>query len=479
MDNIWGSQLMLPISKAPSRSFHELDELVRSTVPKHRALKVTDSGTSANRLAIDMVTGGDHSTTLFAAGTCVGGDCVLQPHSTSRGDNSKNIAIPCRPDQFDVALRDQIVGLPYHVPILTDADSSQLLKREHDSLVALHHKLLTAALSGKPHKGLLLECILGGNGGQLSKRFLYKLGSLVSAFHVKVIADEVLTGGRVGPTMTMTSNMPESFKKSVPCITMGKLFGCGLVLEHIDTNPLQGIDGLRGTTTKIDPKLAHAAWKTVNARLASGMVNKRQQEVLKALRLVDKPNSWWGEGCLIFGELARPKVLQGLKQRYLPLLERGMKLHKGNCKKTDVNRCTLDAALHEIMTEWQQESVAMDIQKAPFLCAMIDHIAKTKPLAACVSFTVEDVLKNIDQNRLQELAELSHQLEIAERIGCRPRCSKKPKAHLHKAVSVASTSNALTSLTAGERPFVQKRMGKKRASCMIVNKTLLGYDVIV
>ena len=82
--------------------------------------------------------------------------------------------------------------------------------------------LFVAQINGKPYKVLMLEYVLGGCGAELRPEFLERLAGPLKQFHIAVIADEVLTGARVGPTMTMTTSQPTAFKECVEVITMGK-----------------------------------------------------------------------------------------------------------------------------------------------------------------------------------------------------------------------------------------------------------------
>ena len=139
----------------------------------------------------------------------------------------------------DHNIRWQIVALPYHLPCAKCSDD-ELRQYEKDCLEALNQKLLLATLWGTPFRAILLELILCGTGGELSNNFLRSFGALCEHYNVPIIVDEVMTGGRVGPNMTLASSTPIEFNNQVKFITMGKYNGCGMLLrseEH--TSELQ------------------------------------------------------------------------------------------------------------------------------------------------------------------------------------------------------------------------------------------------
>ena len=49
-------------------------------------------------------------------------------------------------------------------------NAQQIYEFEQKCLIALHQKLLIAQFAGKPFRALLMEYLLGGNGGELSEK---------------------------------------------------------------------------------------------------------------------------------------------------------------------------------------------------------------------------------------------------------------------------------------------------------------------
>ena len=159
--------------------------------------------------------------------------------------------MPQEYNEANLQCQEQTVPLPYNIPgdWLPDA---RLCNYKRYCLDHLHETLLFAFFSGKPYKAILLEYILGGNGAELLIEFLTSLSYLLKLFGVVVVADEVLTGGRVGPGIAMTTSMPSEFKKSVEFITLGKFMGCGLVLQRKQPKPVDIGLSLRGFSTSAD-----------------------------------------------------------------------------------------------------------------------------------------------------------------------------------------------------------------------------------
>ena len=254
---------------------------------------VLPSGSDANQHALIKATKGDMETALFAIGNYLGGNEFLQNHSTSWFSFSGTFSETLNIEDASPACIYHTVVLPYLVPqsmaykskIDSEAYSEELEKYEDQCLRLLQKKLLSRILNPKAKevRVILLEYLLSGNGGELRVEFLVKLGRLLKAFGVKVIADEVLTGGRVGPTMTMTQSLPKEWKENVEYVTMGKWTGCGLVLKRAPSKPVPVQEQLRGYSTKQECGEVFQLWQLVAKKIDNGDIQKRQNDVVMKL----------------------------------------------------------------------------------------------------------------------------------------------------------------------------------------------------
>lgn len=330
MVNDWGCDLVQWSGRGQVTE-NQFDHLaIRKAVPGFQLMKLEISGTAANMTAINFATNCDIGKCLFAAGSYSGGWGELELMSTSSFSVNRCLSLPKSPEGItNTRCLIQTVPLPYFITCEQFGDD--IAKQiENSCLQILHKRLLFGLLIGEPVKAVILELILGGCGGELSNRFLKQFGSLCSHHGVSIIVDEIMTGGRVGPTMTITQATPLEFLKAVKYITIGKIINCGVVLEQCPKNP-RGDEGTgrgRGSSTRMDPGEAYHRWVKVMKRLNEGVVPVRRREVLQLLKVSRIPESHWGVGCLVFTNRARPSVTRGLKNRLLPMLEHS-KLRKG------------------------------------------------------------------------------------------------------------------------------------------------------
>ena len=326
-----------------------VQHLVGVNVPTYRLMTLVESGTTANDRAIDMSTDSNHNLCLFAMGSYVAGAGASQQWSTSK--NIRVLALVCSPDECEEEkAQTNTIPFPYHVAGI-GFDDDLLLRMEDACVTALQMKLTTALIAGKPFKALLFEYILSGNGGTLSDRFLLKLVPLLSRHKITVIADEIMTGGRVGPTLAMTSSRPKEFQALVSYITMGKSMRCGMVLDKVSL-----LRSDRGTSTEISFETVYGPLKAIIERAKSGVIEAKRHKVLKSMGLLNQPNRTWpdGGGLMIFGDLARHKVMKGLKNRYLPKLELSPKTRILYPKGTQTvwNKITVNQHLMEKCQVW-------------------------------------------------------------------------------------------------------------------------------
>ena len=351
MGNNWGTTLVDDVfDKRASGSKADLTGLIRICVPGFQLLLLTDSGTSANDRAIDLSTNGDHGTCLVAMGSYVAGSGVSQAFSTSKLMNNNVISLVSKPDESTVKAQSNTVAFPYHVPH-GSFDDHVLQQLEEKCIHTLKIKIMTAIISGRPFQALLFEFILSGSGGVLSTRFLVALAMLLAPFKIVIIADEIMTGGRVGPQMTITTTLPRVVQDLVAYITMGKSMGCGMVLDRLSTESSDD----RGTSTEMSAAKAYALLKAIYKRAQSGYIAAKRAIVLSAMKVNEGDDEVWPDtgGLLIFFSKARYSVLRGLKCRALPKLEISPKtrLHITG-KMSEWNRVSINEHLMDRCNKW-------------------------------------------------------------------------------------------------------------------------------
>ena len=363
MDNEWGTRYVQPSCSKGAYSINAFDLDIRGTVRGYTLCKVTESGTDANLHAICEVTGYQLECCLFGVGSYVGGLKHLQRFSTSTFANNGCLALPDYPENCTAGAQNQVISLPYHVPC-PSLEPDKLKELENKCLEGIHMRLLMSAMYAKPIKCILLEYILGGCGGELSKPFLKKLGILCHHMNVKIIADEVLTTGRVGPHMTMTTTMPDELQKVVAYITCGKIINCGLVLKRVENRPTEMDLDERGLSTNLDCSEACFLWRVIAEHLDAGGIPDRQLAVLKIMGL--DPGDWWGRGCLMFSTIKRPGVYKGLNNRLLPMICSFVKLVKGRCESSEWTPGTVNKHLKMMVELWLQHMIRVELRTNPW-----------------------------------------------------------------------------------------------------------------
>ena len=278
---------------------------------------VAACGSQANSWAINDATKNNASLCLFAAGSYVAGDGTsLQQYSTSEFHMGAQLCHIMPPEEvLTSAGRANTIPLPYHIPgVLTP---HQLMHYEDECLQKVHIQLCWAKMQHKPYKALLLELILAGNGATLSHRALISIGKLAAYHQLRVIVDEIMTGGRTGRMIYLLSK-PPSFQEVVTHITFGKWTQMGIVIMSktwVEKRMIMYPFTKRGASTYLSEDEAVRQWKSLKEFLPQ--TSARRAKVLRNLRLTEE--HVWGEGLLLFGP-RRLETTRGLKCRYLPLI---------------------------------------------------------------------------------------------------------------------------------------------------------------
>ena len=477
MVNNWGCNLVWAHNRnSCHKTFNQFDMLVRGSVKGFKLERLTASGTDANGFAIDRATNSSITCLLVGMGSYVGGLDPLQGLSSSEFAANKTLSIPKHPETASPECIRQTVALPYYVQ-KTSIDAIELADYENRCLEAIRKKLLVATLSGSPYKALLLEYVLGGNGGELSYQFLGRLGRLLKNYKCIVIADEILTTGRVGPQMTMTTSMPIDFLEMVEFITVGKVTDCGLVLQKVPTKPQSYDERVRGTSTHMDAGCAYSLWSEIHDRVIRGALDDRKQAIVKKMKLEKFNLDHWGCGLLMYTSKTRPTVQKGLKNRLLPMAETKAKIVVLSTTKSKWNADTVSAMLIEKGDEWIKVMNEDSNQHLPFVSKLVDLIDAS--LTDIIQFTDRELESFIGDEESSVLAssECERIKASTNPYSSSPRCNRKALTFIRQTTMCASQLSPIDPAT-GIRAIFKKRIGHRRVETNIVDRRFLGYDAI-
>lgn len=468
MQNFWGCNLCTEGRvKSETITYSSLCDRVKLLVPGYELIEygVSQSGTEANLRAMELAFGNVRSRCLVAMGSYVGGlEGALELSSNGAAANfDYKLVLIESPDKVADLAKQNTVAFPYFVP--NDCiDEQQINTLEDRCLQSLRKKLLLGILSGNPYEALLMEYILTGNGASLSDRFKRKLGMLLQEYSVIVVADEIMTGGRVGPTIALTLVQPEELAERVKFITFGKIFGCGLTLRKVDFVQHQPLKR-RGISTEIEISELYAKLHRLNELLMAGAINDKQKMVEKALKLdleKDKEDLW-GAGLLLYSSFTRCKVRSALKNRYLPQLETCRKVRKGGTKPSEWTSSVVNSLLFESAEKWLMASseIAQE-QYSPFLVALVEFLLYSKPDEG---FSASDLMNFYPIDKLEQMESVYKKRKL-ERLGNRQgRCSKTPERLFADVLKQAETDSAGYLHSA--------RKGRKRLLSYSLKKTCL------
>ena len=459
MENSWGVDLVPSPERLPSKTLNEFKIVVKKAVQGYQLLSMFESGTSANESAVMFATGNDSSRCLFAAGSYGGGEGMMFCFSSTQHSASKQLSVPSTPDDLENKnTKQQTVALPYNIPCAEYPDD-KIYQYETECLKALNQKFFVAQLAGSPFRAILLELILCGTGGELRNSFLASMGMLCQQYNVRIIVDEVMTGGRVGPSMTLTSAAPREFVSQVEFITMGKFMGCGLVLSKASNRPTDR-ESIRGTSTRASPDLAYHKWQRVVGQLAMGVADQRREQVLKVMKAHDT-NGSWGRGCLIFTSKSRPGSTKGLKNRHLPMLE-NTKIYKGATKSSEWTRSSVCELLIKAANTWITEMDACDKERLPFVSCLCKYVLETD----VEDITARAVLEFVGMTKADELAAKEREKRQKDAAARGRKCLMKAPAFIKEALGMINVN--------AEELIKRIRVGNKRKLVYRVDRAKLA-----
>lgn len=461
MVNDWGCTLIQERNEfgRSSKTTINLDTEVGRSVPGFKLEALVHSGSCANNHAVAAATDGDFSRCLVPMGSYVVGDeGPLQALSSSSFDFSRLLCTIVSPSDMNQRGESskQIVAFPYFVNH-DKIDEKKLEDVEQKCLHALETKLWMARLQQKKYRTILIEPILSGNGGELSHNFLIGLSEVLKTFSISIVLDEIMTCGRVGPKMTMYEGLPREFQELVAYITVGKIFGCGIVLDRRPDRPQNNDSGgaIRVESTHLAAGEPCLKWQYIQKKVNDGMIQTRRAQVLQAMGWRENSDQHWGKGCLIFSSKSRPEVTRNLKCRLLPMLETDVKLKTLSLKDTTYSKSALCDLLLSSAEEWlkQMNEQVYEISSPPFLGFVAQYLTQHKPSM----LFIEKVLEEMGEPLATTMAD-KH---------TRRNNPKKAKPHPKKAKSYIS--ELLNNIEKVDPNFLEKtRKGKRR---------LQGYSI--
>lgn len=459
MVNNWGCQFVNTMGYRGSIDIHRMDLEIRSAVPNFSLRMITINGSDANAKAIALATQEELSLCLVAMGSyCAGDGMKIQGLSSSCPDNRHLLAFPKHPTICLKQCQDQTVAFPYFIRH-KNFDEKKLTEMEDECLLALHRRIIIGCLQGSPFRALLMEYMLAGNGAYLSDNFLSKLGKLCSKFGITIVMDEIMTGGRVGPTMALTSSLPIEFSKVVQFITLGKVFDCGLVLERASGRPSAMSIIPRGVSTTLDAGIPFFSFIEIQDRLKRNLIPERRCQVLKAFDLKDSNDDEmvWGRGLLIFTSYARGWVTRNLGCRLLPMVEQ-YKIQKIKADVSKFDRTIVCKRIQQSTIDWLAHMYHIDYIQSTFTAAVADYLVSTKkedlPNILHYHFVNEWLDEHLDQKEVLE----AHK----HNIGCKV---KKLETGIKKALHTASKSS--------KHVLTKTKVSKKRTTGYLLNKRFI------
>ena len=191
--------------------------------------RITDSGTSANLIAIADASG--LGSTLYGVGSYGGYTGKMNLISTL-SDAESSGAQP-----RDPAIGDHLLALPYMTKAAVGTDAADLF--EDDCIKGFQIKLAGLHLRGTPCKVVFFELVLSGNGMRLSPKFCRRFEAICGASNIAMVVDECMTAGRC----SISDNsclLCDTYGLKPHFVTLGKEFGAGLVLYDRSRMSLQG-----------------------------------------------------------------------------------------------------------------------------------------------------------------------------------------------------------------------------------------------
>ena len=278
-------------------------------------------------------------------------------------------------------------------------------------------------MDGKPYKALLLELVLAGCGATLSDRALRGLAVLSKKHGIAFIVDEIMTGGRTSATKPLL--LLDKSKQFLDCVsyaTMGKWMGVGMVLK---CKNFQSVDesqffSSRGQSTSASCVQARLIWNLVMGRIS--LIPQRRQQVIRSKKYV--PSECWGEGLLIFGPFRRNDAIGALKNRFLPMLEPGLKPDSMPLTKYEKgwDIASLDKIIRKRVLLWKDASYSISSAQQHVDRGFCDWVLKNKRSSPIQFEEVKHLKSTVDvygdgKKKVEVSHEVSQVLKRAKSAG--------------------------------------------------------------
>ena len=198
---------------------HIPDKAVADCFGPRILYRITDSGTSANLIAMADATG--FGSSLYGVGSYGGYTGLMNRISTLPTCNTYG-AIP-----QEAGLRDRLLALPYVTKAAVDTAAA--IEFENECIKGFQIKLAALQLRRIPCKAIFFELVLSGNGMRLSPTFCKRLQAICDASSIAMVIDECMTAGRCSFSEN-SCLLCDSYGLKPLFVTVGKEFGAGLVL---------------------------------------------------------------------------------------------------------------------------------------------------------------------------------------------------------------------------------------------------------
>jgi hypothetical protein len=198
---------------------HIPDKAVADCFGQRILYRITDSGTSANLIAMADATG--FGSSLYGVGSYGGYTGLMNRVSTLPTCNTYG-GIP-----QEAGLRDRLLALPYVTKAAVDTAAA--IEFENECLKGFQIKLAALHLRRIPCKAIFFELVLSGNGMRLSPKFCKRLQAICDASSIAMVIDECMTAGRCAFSEN-SCLLCDSYGLKPLFVTVGKEFGAGLVL---------------------------------------------------------------------------------------------------------------------------------------------------------------------------------------------------------------------------------------------------------
>ena len=314
-------QTMNPVSE--SDTFARMVE--RSTGGVFTFDTITLNGTEANCYAITMASDMRCDKSMFPCGTYIAAHAGPLKNKSVVRWNPRNgqATLLSATDETHQSHREDVVALPYIINI--SERNSPFFRDEYDQyekqcLDDLETRVILSRVT--PNRAafqiLFIELLTIQHGATLSEEALRRIGQIAIKYSIKIVVDEIMTAGRIGPRMLAVLDAPREFLQQVHYVTIGiwterqngLVLARKTVLQHHNCDKRNHLAGFPLTE-------AIKQWQWAEQRLEFVPII-RHRLVHDVLQI--NSNTAWGKGLLLFTECFTNLEQNGICNRFLPLL---------------------------------------------------------------------------------------------------------------------------------------------------------------